>query len=194
MKVSIAVVFPVLLLVAPYLCASPVHLYGGRFDLLIPAEPCETKGKMEDAKIYISDHYILQNLDVAITITHSSVFDLQIFLKSPTQTRICLNMYNVDEYFEGRDYIQTIFDDEAAIAIEQAQPPFTGRFRPLRPYELSCFHGEQVFGWWQLQVYDFWPSNAGKLTSFELMIATPEPAPFIFLIAAAGISMFLRLS
>ncbi len=179
----ITLVTLLIVLVTAYpLFAGLVRVYGNSFDLPIPADPCETKGKMEDAKINILDNFIIQDLDVAITLTHSNVFDLQIFLQGPSGTRLCLNMYNVDEYFEGADYIKTIFDDEAATAIEQAQPPFTGRFRPREPYKLSLFDGEDVFGWWKLQIYDFWPANTGKLTSFELMIATPEPATMTLLI------------
>ena len=94
-------------------------------------------------------------------------------------------MYNpLDEFFEGENYSQTIFDDEADISISLGQAPFTGRFRPKDPYLLSAFDGEDVYGSWRLQICDMWDYNTGTLDSFELMITnhTPEPATAILLL------------
>jgi hypothetical protein len=96
-------------------------------------------------------------------------------------------MYNLDEYFEGANYTNTIFDDEAEVLIEQGEPPFTGRFRPLDPYRLSAFDYENSFGLWRLQIYDAWEWDTGTLDSFELIITTPEPATAILLTLGAGL-------
>ncbi|MHC4693656.1 MAG: proprotein convertase P-domain-containing protein [Planctomycetota bacterium] len=171
--------------------AGPVYTYGGEFDLPIPepdaTDPDITKGWMDDAVIDIADHFTVSDLDVRISVTHTSVFDLQIFLQSPVGTRICLNMYAFHEFFEGANYTQTVFDDEAEISIKDTLPPFTGSFRPLDPYRLSDFDGEGTYGRWRLQVYDAWDWDTGTLDSFELVITTPEPATVIFLILGAGL-------
>ncbi len=171
--------------------AAPVYTYGGDFDLPIPkldsSDPDISKGWMDDAVIEITDHFPVSDLDVRVSITHTNVFDLQIFLQSPAGTRICLNMYTFREFFEGANYTQTVFDDEAELSIKQAEPPFTGSFRPVEPYRLSEFDGEDTYGIWRLQIYDAWAWDTGTLDSFELFIITPEPATAIFLILGASL-------
>ena len=109
--------------------AAPVYTYGGDFNLPI-LDPSGPGGLMTMAVIEVPDPFIINDLDVHISITHTSVFDLQLFVQSPVGTRMCLNMYDFTEFFEGADYKQTIFDDEAHVSIEEGEPPFTGRFRP----------------------------------------------------------------
>jgi hypothetical protein len=168
--------------------ASPSNIYSYEFDLPIPAGTDSSMGWMDEALLEVPDHIIICDVDVGISITHTSVFDLQIFLQSPSGTRICLNMYDSFEgFFVGENYINTIFDDEAQNSISQAEPPFTGRFRPLDPYVLSEFDSEDAFGLWRLQIYDAFYYNSGMLDSVELMITTPEPATTMFLILGAGL-------
>lgn len=175
----IAVVVGVVLGLGITVSASPVRTYGGSFDLRIPADPNNTnatRGWMDDAIIEIPDHFTIADLDISITVTHTKVFDLKIFLQSPAGTRLCLNMYNFDEYFDGENYTQTVFDDEAEIPIEQAQPPFTGQFRPESGTLLSSFDGQDAFGAWRLQIYDAYYADTGDLEHFELMIWEKIPA------------------
>jgi subtilisin-like proprotein convertase family protein len=175
------------------ICVGSVHIYSGDFNLRIPAEPADTSGWMEDAVLEIPHHYTVYDVDVGITLTHTNVIDLQIFLKSPAKTTICLNMYNIDPPFnKGANYTQTVFDDEAPVAIEDAQAPFTGRFRPLEPYKLSEFDGENVYGPWSLRIYDFWPLDIGTLKHFELVITSPEPATVVLL--TLGFGLMIRLN
>jgi subtilisin-like proprotein convertase family protein len=174
--------------------SDPTHIYSGNFNLRIPADPNNTnttKGWMDDkAIIEIHDHFPISDLDVGISLTHSKVFDLQLYLQGPTG-RLCLNMYNFDEYFNGENYTQTIFDDEAELSIEQGQPPFTGRFRPVEPYKLSEFDGEDAYGSWRLQIYDAFYNDTGTFNHFELTIAAPEPATAVLLTFGIGlVSLF----
>ena len=183
-KFTIAAVF--IVLAACSNCFAAVLNYGGDFNLPIPANPGETKGWMDDAVINIADHYVIADIDVALTITHGKAFDLQLYLQSPAGTRICLNMYDPGTgFFNGENYTQTIFDDEAGVPIEQAAVPFTGRFRPLQPYHLASFDGEDIFGEWKLQVYDAYLADKGTLNNFELII-TPIPEPNTILLLAGG--------
>jgi len=162
--------------------------YGGRFELPIPSpeEPESKYGKgwMADAIINVTEHITIIDIDVAITLVHSSVFDLQIFLQGPDGTQHCLNMYNFDEFFIGADYSGTIFDDEAEVSIRQANPPFTGSFRPRNTSSLELFEGCDAFGAWRLRINDMYYANAGRLESFELMITetAPEPATVVLLV------------
>jgi subtilisin-like proprotein convertase family protein len=167
--------------------ANTVYIYGGEFDLPIIDEPGPSN-KVTEAIIQIEDHFGIHDLNVRINITHTNVFDLQLFLQSPADTRICLNMFDFKKEFSVYpNYTNTIFDDEALFSIKAGVPPFTDRFRPIEPYELSEFDGENIYGHWHLQIYDMWDWDTGTLNSFELMITAPEPATAIFLTLAAGL-------
>jgi len=170
--------------------AGSVHVYSGDFDLPIPADTDSSQGWMADAVIEIPDHFTIDDLDVSITVTHTCVFDLQIFIQSPDGTTLCLNEYSIYEYFEGENYTQTVFNDEAELPIEQGQPPFTGEFKPRTPNLLEVFDGQDSFGSWRLRIYDVWDADTGTLNHFELIITTPEPTTAVLLLL--GIAL-LRL-
>jgi subtilisin-like proprotein convertase family protein len=168
--------------------ANPIYTYGGDFNLPI-LDPPGPGSLMTLVTVDVPDLFIISDLDVRINITHTKVFDLQLFVQSPDGIRICLNMYDFTEFFEGADYKQTIFDDEAEVPIEEGEPPFSGRFRPkaVDPHNLlEVFTGMNACGSWQLQIYDMWPVDSGTLDSAELIITTPEPATAMFLTLGAG--------
>ena len=173
--------------------ADEVYTYGGDFNLQIPADPDTSKGWMADAVIEIGNHFTISDIDVGVNLTHSNVFDLQIFVQSPDGTSLCLNMYNpYNEFFTGADYSQTIFDDEAQIPIGQAEPPFTGRFRPNNGSLLEVFDGQDAYGPWQLRIYDAYYHDTGTLESFELTVTTPEPVTGALLVLGTGCAALLR--
>ncbi|HUS72481.1 MAG TPA: proprotein convertase P-domain-containing protein [Sedimentisphaerales bacterium] len=174
--------------------AGQVSIYGGDFNTPL-LDPIGPGSSLTEVIIEVPDDFIVSDLDVRISITHTNVFDLQIFLQSPAGTRICLNMYNLREFFEAANYTRTIFDDEAQLSIEQAEPPFTGRFRPraIDPRNLlDIFDRESVYGPWRLQIYDMWPVDTGTLDSFELVITAPEPATAILLLLGTALITLLN--
>jgi len=171
--------------------AVPVYIYGGDFDLRIPEDPDESYGWMADAVIDIPDHYDICDLDVKVTVTHSNVFDLQLFLVSPAGTVVFLNGYGINDFFNDPNYIETIFDDEALVPIEEGEAPFTGRFRPRE--SLNIFDGEGTFGTWRLRIYDQFPYDTGTLDSFELFVVVPEPAA-VFLLGFGSVFILSRNS
>jgi hypothetical protein len=163
------------------LCAAAmggeVLTWGGDFRLPIPAQAGSTQGWMPDAVVDIPEHHIIKDLDVRLSIAHSSVYDLQIFLQSPSGAVVYLNGYDIyDGYFRAADYVGTVFDDEAAIPIDDAQAPFAGAFRPKAGALLSVFDDTDSFGTWKLRIYDAYYGDSGTLQTFELMITNPEPA------------------
>jgi subtilisin-like proprotein convertase family protein len=168
--------------------AAPVYVYSGDFNLRIPEGQDDTRGWMTDAVIEVPDHIIIGDLDVGVTVKHTKVFDLQIFLESPAGTTLCLNRYDPStEYFEGEDYIGTIFDDEATTPIEQSSPPFTGRYKPRSPGSLTVFDCQDAQGKWRLKIYDAYYADSGYLSNFELMITLPEPGTILFLSLGVGV-------
>ncbi|MGA1980482.1 MAG: proprotein convertase P-domain-containing protein [Sedimentisphaerales bacterium] len=173
--------------------SDPTHIYTGDFNLPIPANPDDTKGWMTDAVIEIPDHLVISDLDTGISLTHTNVFDLQLFLQSPAGTRICLNMFDFKKEFSVYpNYTDTIFDDESLFSIKEGSAPFTGRFRPIEPYKLSKFDGQDTYGSWRLQIYDAFYWDTGTFNHFELMITTPEPATAILLTIGVGLMRLRR--
>lgn len=179
--------------------AGQVHIYGGEFDLPIPANPDDTKGWMADAIIEIPHHFIISDLDVRINLTHKALFDLQILLQSPAGTNVLLNPAgNLAFIVRGEDgrltayggSVEWFFDDEADVSIEEATEPFVGAFRPV--WNLSLFDNEDACGSWRLRIEDWWQADTGTLDSFELIITTPEPATAILLLLGTGLMTLLN--
>jgi subtilisin-like proprotein convertase family protein len=168
-----------------------VRFYEGQFDLLIPADADASKGWMEDAIIEVPHHLTVHDLDVSVSLTHTNVFDLQLFVESPSGTQVLLNMYDpYTGYAKMEDYQGTIFDDEADTPIGDASAPFQGRFIPLE--SLAAFDGEDAYGQWRLHVYDSWAMDTGHLDAFGLAVTVPEPATTAFVLLGVGLAGFCR--
>jgi hypothetical protein len=169
--------------------ADVVCTYSRQFNLRIPADPQATRGWMDDAIIDVPSHLVIEDLDVSVTLTHSKVFDLQLFVESPSGTAVLLNMYDpFTGYIEGADYDGTTFDDEASVPIEEASPPFVGSFRPVEGSRLADFDGQDAYGPWRVRVYDAYYADTGWFQAFSLMITVPEPATVAFLLAGMGVT------
>ncbi|MHA1571609.1 MAG: hypothetical protein ACTSWM_07285, partial [Alphaproteobacteria bacterium] len=69
----------VVLALAPAAPAALTLVYTRSFDLRIPAEGTG-KAWMQEAVITVPDSFTVIDLDVEITLAHTSIFDLQIFL------------------------------------------------------------------------------------------------------------------
>jgi subtilisin-like proprotein convertase family protein len=145
---------------------------------------------MDDAVIDVPAHLIITDLDVAVDIVHTNIFDLEMILKGPTGQEIYLNAYeDLNDLTKAQNFSGTVFDDEAALAIEQGDAPFTGHFRPKSGNFLSTFDGSDAFGQWRLCIDDLYHDDSGYLENFELRFTVPEPAMFM-LFSLAG--LFLR--
>src|SRR6185503_2669931 len=91
------------------------------------------------------------------------VRDLIIRLRSPEGTSITLaNRLG----FDGDNYTDTAFDDEATRSITSASPPFTGSFKPEE--KLSAFDGENAQGPWSLELEDVALQDSGFLEDWVL--------------------------
>jgi subtilisin-like proprotein convertase family protein len=178
--------------VLPASGSTTLYVYGGPFNNPIPANTGSNRGLMKDAVIDVNEHLIITDLDVAIDIVHTDVFDLEIMLQGPNGVKICLNAYyDVKDFFNEPNYSQTIFDDEADLAIEQGSAPFNDSFRPKSGNFLSAFDGTDAYGQWVLRIDDLYDDDRGYLESFELRITVPEPATFM-LFTLAGLLLRSR--
>jgi subtilisin-like proprotein convertase family protein len=178
--------------------SDTVHIYSDDFNLPIPANPDDTTGWMADAIIEVPHHLIISDLNVCLTLTHGSLFDLQILLQSPAGTNIDLNLAgNTAFIVRGEDdrlhayggSVEWFFDDQAEVSIGQATEPFVGAFRPVE--NLSSFDEQDSFGSWRLRIYDAFPPDTGTFNHFELIITAPEPATALLLTFGIGlVSLF----
>lgn len=178
---------------------NTIFTYGGGFHRPIPADADATKGMMQDAVVLASDHLLICDVDVVVTIRHTAAFDLQLFLVGPSGDAVTLNVSDPFEgYYEGADYLATTFDDEADTAIADATSPFAGSFRPRE--SLAIFDGQDAYGPWRLVVYDAYYMDSGHLESFVLRVAAsiPDdpisvPSPSAGGLAFLGLAMASRL-
>ncbi len=116
----------------------------------------------------------IAHLSVTVDLDHTWRGDLALSLRSPNGTRVVLarRRRGRPEHFR-----QTVFDSVAPIAIGDAVPPFTGRFRPRG--DLSELHGCRAEGTWTLEVDDRAFHDRGAIRAWGLELETAalqEPA------------------
>ncbi len=117
--------------------------------------------------VSVADPEVVRDVEVELSITHTWVEDLDIFLIGPNGTRV---MLSTDNGGSGDNYTGTIFDDEAPTSITTAIAPFTGRFRPEQP--LSALDGIPASGTWTLEITDDTPQDVGILQQWSLTLTT----------------------
>ncbi|QLE57341.1 S8 family serine peptidase [Nostoc sp. TCL26-01] len=111
------------------------------------------------------------DVNVALNITHTFASDLDVFLISPTGTRVELF---TDVGGSGDNFTFTVLDDEATTLITADTAPFTGIFRPEGL--LSAFDNQNPNGTWKLEITDDSVGDVGTLKywSLNLTVATSK--------------------
>lgn len=127
-------------------------------------------GGLMGSNLVIPSNVTLFDVDVELSISHTAVADLAVFLVSPANTIVRL-FGGVGGF--GNNFVNTVLDDEAALPITAGSAPFTGRFRPEQP--LSSFDGESSFGVWTLIIRDSRSGNTGVLLSWRLVLTSEAP-------------------
>ncbi len=130
----------------------------------------------------VTDNYVLNDVNVQLSINHTWDSDLDIYLVSPAGITVELS---TDNGGSGDNYINTIFDDEAATAITAGTAPFTGSYRPEGL--LSTFDGQHSVGTWKLFVKDDEAAIVGTITAWSLTLtAAPVCDVPVPLLARSG--------
>ena len=109
----------------------------------------------------------LTDVNVTLSLTHGFLGDLDIFLVSPSGTRIELV---TDIVSNGTEMTATTFDDRARSSILDAAVPYTGSFLPEG--NLLDLNGENPTGAWTLEITDDNGVDFGTLLSWQLEIQT----------------------
>ena len=131
------------------------------------AVPSSGTSGSTNVNVFVSSVDTVVDLDVMIDITHTFAADLDIYLYSPSDTRVTLV---TDEGSSGDNFSGTVFDDEAGASVVGASAPFNGSYRPEQP--LSAFDGQPINGTWRLEIIDDAGSDSGTLHGWELRFRT----------------------
>jgi subtilisin-like proprotein convertase family protein len=125
----------------------------------------------------------LLDVEVQVNITHTWDADLDVYLISPSGTRVELF---TDVGTSGDNFADTILDDQAGVGIASGAAPFLGSYRPEGL--LSALAGEDPNGIWQLEITDDAGGDIGTLNSWALRITTaaaqPQAVPYEQVFAA----------
>jgi subtilisin-like proprotein convertase family protein len=121
--------------------------------------------------VVVADNEVIQDVNVIVNITHTYDGDLEVALIAPDDTKVILSNRRGSS---GNDFIETVFDDEAAEAISAGTAPFTGSFQPDEP--LSAFDGRMAAGTWKLRVEDKAGADVGTIDSWSIELSYPPQA------------------
>ena len=114
----------------------------------------------------------LINMSVTLDISHTFDADLDVFLISPSGTRVELF---TDIGGGGDNFTNTTLADVATTSITSGTAPFTGSFKPEGT--LAALNGENPNGTWKLEVSDDSLADVGTLNSWSLtLISAAEPS------------------
>ncbi len=126
------------------------------------------------SEIEIDEDFVIGDLNLQLSITHSQTSQLDAYLTGPDGQRIELF---TEVGGSGDHFDETIFDDQSRYPITKARPPFKGTFLPEgllnRQPGLSHFTGKQARGVWQLSIRATRSDRFGMLHNWSL-IARPR--------------------
>jgi subtilisin-like proprotein convertase family protein len=115
---------------------------------------------------------VVSDVNVTLSITHTYDADMDVYLISPTGTRVELF---TDVGSSGDNFTNTTLDDQAGTAIAPSSAPFSGSYRPEGL--LSALNGQVANGTWTLEITDDQGGTThptGKLVSWSISISSQE--------------------
>lgn len=133
------------------------------------------------SEIEVNDDFVIADIDVQLSLTHTNVGDLDGYLDGPDGTRV--------ELFtaiggSGDNFERTTFDDEASgQPIYKSRPPYEGRYRPEEKDRgkpsLGGFEGKSAKGVWQLVIRATRSDRFGMLHGWGLQVRPAEDLPSV---------------
>ena len=117
--------------------------------------------------INILDDFSVTDVNVSIDITHTWLWDLQIYLTAPSGAQVLVYDRSCGSSGEQRLNISAIFDDEAtSVVCDNVDPAISGITKSHNL--LSAFNGLSSFGDWTLKVVDNAPADLGILNNWSI--------------------------
>ena len=151
--------------------ASPVGSYRNNTADVLPPR------KTIVSEIVVDDDYLIGDLNVQLSITHTNVASLDAYLTGPDGQRIELftEVGGTGDHFD-----ETIFDDQSQESITKTRPPYKGSYSPeglvRQQPGLGHFNGKNVQGVWQLVVRGTRSERFGMLHNWGLLVQPQERA------------------
>jgi len=127
---------------------------------------------------------VVSDIDVTLSLQHSFIGDLDVFLVSPNGIRVELF---TDLVTSQSQMAQTVLDGDSPDPLISAVAPFfTGIFRPEG--DLSQFDGIDPVGTWTLEITDDSGGDFGILNSWSLGLTTAGLAPITVTLSSSDTS------
>lgn len=129
------------------------------------------------SEIEVGEDYLIGDLNVQLSITHTYVEQLDGYLIGPEGQRVELftSVGGSDDHFD-----KTTFDDDARDRITRSRPPFSGSFQPealeKRQPGLNQFRGKNLKGTWQLMIRASRSERSGVLHGWSLIVKPSQEA------------------
>jgi len=130
------------------------------------------------SEIMVSESFLIADLNLQLSITHTHCAYLDAFLVGPDGQRIELftAVGGNDDNFDN-----TTFDDQARELITKSRPPFRNSYLPegllKRQPGLSAFNGKSIQGKWQLIISGTRSERFGMLHSWSLQAQPQDSVP-----------------
>jgi len=123
--------------------------------------------------INILDDFAVTDVNISIDLTHTWLWDLQIFLIAPGGAEVLVYDRSCGSSGEQRQNINAIFDDEAAeVVCDNVIPAISGITKSHNL--LSAFNGLSTFGDWTLKVVDNAPADVGILNNWSIELCETQ--------------------
>ena len=107
--------------------------------------------KYSNHTFHVATEGVIRDVELRIgRLTHARVGGLRLALRPPGDGVVSPVVLADRRGGDGDDFVDTVFDDDAAQPIRAGRAPFTGRFRPEEP--LSRLNGRPAAGFWELYV------------------------------------------
>ncbi|MBA2115259.1 proprotein convertase P-domain-containing protein [Bremerella alba] len=129
------------------------------------------------SEIEVADDYLIGDLNIQLSITHTYTEQLDGYLIGPDGQRIELftGVGGSDDHFD-----KTIFDDDNGERITRSRAPFRGTFQPealeKRQPGLNQFQGKNLKGTWQLMIRASRSERSGVLHGWSLLVQPDREA------------------
>jgi subtilisin-like proprotein convertase family protein len=132
----------------------------------LPVEIPDDSAAGVSSSVVVTERGRIKDLNVRIPLLdHGWVGDLVIDVTGPDGTRVRLVEHPGGPDNGGKDFVGTVFDDEAGSSVAIGSAPYTGSFRPQND-QLSRFDGKSRRGTWTLRVRDLFEGDTGTLNAW----------------------------
>ena len=138
----------------------------------VPQAVGPNKDAITKSDIYISTDIPINDVKVTVNIEHSWASDLNVKLIGPNWRTEVVLFNNVG--LGGENFINTVFDDNANMEIENGTPPFTGTFKPQGRLCDFIDAGLSSKGDWRLNIEDVQDRDSGNLINWSIELCNKK--------------------